>query len=96
MRGTLGVAIDAMRHRLAAANVIGDVFDIRHGARPGRNVHGGDVETNPVTRLEVVGGREDLDVILDDLAGLDRLDRIARQLVERLARAWSAPGRSAR
>ena len=32
MRGMLCVVVDAVRHGLASADVIGDVFDIRHGS----------------------------------------------------------------
>ena len=84
--GRVGVAIDLVRHRLAAADVIRDVFDVGHRTRSGRNIHAGDVETDAVTGLELVGRREDLDLVLDDLARTDRFDRIARQLVERRPR----------
>src|SRR5712672_1388400 len=43
MRRAFCVAIDSVGHGLAAADVIGDVLDIGHGAGAGRNVHGGDV-----------------------------------------------------
>src|SRR5580658_5622803 len=85
MRGMLSVVVDAVCHGLASADVIGDVFDIRHGTGPRGNVHGADFETEPVARLELIGGRQDLDLIFDDLTGLDRLYGTARQLMERRA-----------
>jgi hypothetical protein len=36
-----------------------------------------------VTRLELVGGRENLDFVLDAFSRLHRLDGIPRKLVER-------------
>ena len=81
----LCIVVDAVRHGLASADVIGDVFDIRHGTGPRGNVHGGDFETKAVARLELIGGRHDLDLIFDDLTGLDRLDGTARQPMERFA-----------
>ena len=82
----LRVVVDAVRHGLASANVIGDVFDVRHGAGAGGNVQRGDVDAKPVSRLELIGGRQDVDLLFDDLAGPGRRDGAARELVERLAR----------
>src|SRR5258708_38338797 len=62
--------VDTVRHGLASAHVIGDVFDVGHGAGAGGHVHGGDLETEPMTRLELIRGRQDLDLILEDLTGL--------------------------
>ena len=47
--------IDTVCHSLATANVIWDVLDIRHGACPRSDVHGHDLQTNPVTGFELVG-----------------------------------------
>src|SRR5580704_9568619 len=44
MRWTPGVPIDPVAHRLAAADVVGNVFDIRHRTRSGRNVHACNVD----------------------------------------------------
>src|ERR1700722_1656835 len=60
VRGVLSVMVDAVRHGLASAHVIRDVFDVGHGAGAGGDVHGGDLETEPMTRLEPIGGRQDL------------------------------------
>jgi hypothetical protein len=35
MRGMLRVVVDGVRHGLASANVIGDVFNVGYGAGPG-------------------------------------------------------------
>src|SRR5450432_191483 len=82
MRGTLRVPVDFVGDSHAAADVVGDVLDVGHGAGAGRHVHGRDVETDPVSRLELVRRGEDLDPVLDHFAGLDRSDRVLRQLVE--------------
>jgi hypothetical protein len=83
MRRPLRIAIDLVRHGPAAADVVRNVFDVRHRAGAGRNIHRGDVEADPVTRLELVGGRENLDFVLDDFSRLHSLDGIPRKLVER-------------
>src|ERR1700744_3161491 len=84
MRRPFRVAIDLVSDRLAAADVVRDVLDIGH--RPGtrRHIHGCDVEADPVTRLELVGGSEDLDLVLDHLARFERRNCVLRELVERL------------
>ena len=77
------VVIDAMHHRLAAAQVIGRVFDVMRAGKAARQVEAGDVDADAVTGLEQVAGRQDLDRVLVDLAGLDRLPGFARQRMPR-------------
>src|ERR1700722_19387401 len=86
MRGMFGIPIDPVHYRFAAANVIGNVFDVRHRTCSARHIHAGDVETDAVTRLELISRRQDLDSVLDDLAWHHRLDCLARQLMVR--RPW--------
>ena len=64
MREMLRVVVDAVRHGLAPANVMGDVFNVGHGAGPRGHDHLGDFDTKPATRLELIGGREKVDLIL--------------------------------
>jgi hypothetical protein len=85
MRGLLRVVVDAVRHGLAPANVRGDVFNVGHGAGPRGHDHVGDFDTKPATRLELIGGRENVDLIFGDLTGPDRRGGTARELLERLA-----------
>src|SRR5882672_2453834 len=84
MRWPLGIPVDPVGHGLAAANVVWNVFDVGHRAGAGRNIHGCDVEADPVTRLELVCRGEDLDPVLDHLSWLHGSNRILRELVERL------------
>src|SRR5579864_1834759 len=83
MRGSVHIMVDAMRYRPAATNVVWDVFDVGHGTRAGWHIHGGDLHTDAMSGLELVGGGEDLDAILQHLAGRHWLDGLARELVER-------------
>src|SRR5882724_8575591 len=82
MRGMPGIPIDLVHDCFAAADVVGNVFDVSHRARSGRNVHARDVKTDAVTRLEPVCRGKYLDLIFDDLSRLDRLDCVAYELVE--------------
>src|SRR3954447_10237691 len=84
MRWPLRVAIVLVGNCLAAAHVVGDVLDVGHRSGAGRDVHGCDVEADPVPCLELVRGGEDLYPVLDHFAGLYGSDRIPRELVERL------------
>src|SRR5262245_43900251 len=68
-----GVVIDAMQHRLAAADVIRDVLDIGGAADAGCHVEARDLDADAVVLLEPVGGRHDLDGVFVDLAGHDGL-----------------------
>src|SRR5882757_3996557 len=86
MRRAFCVAIDSVGHGLAAADVIGNVLDIGHGAGAGRNIHGSDVDADAMSRLELVCGGEHLYLVLDHFAWLHRRKRILCQLVERLPR----------
>src|SRR5438067_12772111 len=79
MRRMLRVAIDAMQHRLAAADVIGDVLDVVGAADAGREIEAHDLEADAVSALERIRGRHDLDRIFVDLARHDRLLRFARE-----------------
>src|ERR1700722_9444406 len=82
MRRPLCVAVDPVRDRPAAADVVGDVLDIGHCAGAGRNIHGGDIEANPVTHLELVRRCEDLYPVFDHFPWFDRSDGVLRELVE--------------
>src|SRR6266853_3702399 len=84
MRWPLGISIDPVGHGLAAANVVWNVFDVGHRAGAGRYIHRGDVETDAVSRLELVCRGEDLYLVLDHFPRLHRRNRILRQPVERL------------
>src|SRR5262245_64844598 len=64
-----GIVIDAMQHRLAAADVIRDVLDIGGAADAGCHVEARDLDADAVVLLELVGGRHDLDGVFVDLAG---------------------------
>src|SRR4029077_1807889 len=59
MRRPLCIPINPVGHGLAAANVVRNVLDVGHCSGAGRNVHGCDVEADPVPRLELVRGRKD-------------------------------------
>src|ERR1700693_47330 len=89
MRGPVRVVIHAMRNCAAAANVVWNVFNIGHGARASRHVHRGDLQADAMPRLELVGGGQDLDAVLQYLSGRHGVDRRARELMER------CPGRGA-
>ena len=84
MRRPLGVPIDLVGDGLAAANVVRNVLDVGHRSSAGRDVHGCDVEADPVSRLELVCRCEDLYLVLHDFVRLHGRDCIARELVERL------------
>src|SRR6266850_1704179 len=84
MRWPLGIPVDPVGHGLAAANVVWNVFDVGHRAGAGRYIHRGDVETDAVSRLELVCRGEDLYLVLDHFPRLHRRNRILRQPVERL------------
>src|SRR3981189_1425261 len=84
MRWPVGVPIDLVGNGLAAAHVVGNVLDVGHRSGAGRDVQGCDVEADPVPRLELVRGGEDLYPILDYFFRLYRSDCIPRELVERL------------
>src|SRR5579859_7903957 len=71
-----------MRDRPAAADMVWNVFDVSHGTRPGRHVHGRDLEAYAVSCLELVRGRDNLDAILQHFSGRYGLDRCARKLVK--------------
>src|SRR3981189_1737403 len=83
MRWVGSVAIYFGSHSPAARNVIRLVLAIGHRAGSGRNIHAADVEAYSVSGLELVGGRQNVDLVLDDCSGLDRLDRIRRESGER-------------
>src|SRR5262249_3548496 len=79
VRGMPGIVIDAMQHRLAAADVIGDVLDIGGAADTGCHVETRDLDADAVLLLELVGGCHDLDGVFVDLARHDGLVCRARQ-----------------
>src|SRR5579859_3259238 len=72
VRWPLRIVIELMGHGFAAADVIGDIFDIGHRPGAGGNIHRGDLDTDAMSGLELVGGRQDLDLIFHDLAGCYR------------------------
>src|SRR6266404_5494125 len=84
MRWPLCVPIDPVGHGLAAANVIWNVLDISHRPGTSGHIHGRDVDTDPVTCLELVRRGEDLYPVLDHFSWLHASNRILRELVERL------------
>src|SRR5260370_40657003 len=84
MRWPLCIPIDPVGHGLAAANVVWNVLDIGHRAGAGRNIHGCDIEANPVPRLKLVCRAEDLYPVLDHFSRIHRSNRIPREVVERL------------
>src|SRR5258708_25497369 len=86
MRWPLSVPIDPVGHGLAAADMVWNVLDIGHCAGAGRHIHGGDVEADAVTCLELICRGEGLDPVLDHFSRLHRSNRILREFVERLPR----------
>ena len=89
MGRSLCIAVDSVRHGLAAADVVRNVFDTGHRARAVRDVHRPDIKANPMPGLELVGGRENLDLIFDDFTRLNWGNRITRQLMKGLP--WLGP-----
>src|SRR5262245_32209927 len=79
VRGMPGIVIDAMQHRLAAADVIRNVLDIGGAAEAGCHVEARDLDADAVVLFEAVGGRHDLDGVFVDLAGHDGLVCRARE-----------------
>jgi hypothetical protein len=69
---------------LTAADVVRNVLHVGHRSGAGWDVHGCDVEADPVSRLELVRRGEDLYPVLDHLFRLYGSDCIPRELVERL------------
>ena len=51
-------------HRLAAANVVGRIFDVVRTGKPARQVQAGDIETN------AAGGLQNLDIVFFDFYSL--------------------------
>ena len=84
MRWPLRVPIDPVSNGLAAANVVRNVLDVGHRSGAGWDIHGCDVEADPVSRLELVRRGEDLYLILQDFVRLHGCYCILRELVERL------------
>ncbi len=89
MRWVGSVTMYFVSHRPAARNVIGLVLDIGHRSCSGGNIHAADIEAYSVSGLELIGRRQNVNLVLDDCSGLDRLDRLARELVERFP--WFRP-----
>jgi hypothetical protein len=83
MARVLLVVIDFMDHRLAAANVIRRIFDIVRAGKSARQIEAGDIEANAVAGFEQVAGRQNLDPVFLDLAGLDRPLRRAGERMPR-------------
>ena len=84
MRWPLGIPIDLVGYGLATADVVRNVLDISHRSGSGWNIHGCDLEADPVTGLELICCREDLYLVLDHFSRFDGSDCVPRQLVERL------------
>src|SRR4051794_24220915 len=82
MRRPLRVPINLVRHGLVTADVVRDVLHVGHRASAGRNIHGCDVEADPVTGLELICGRENLYSVLDHFPRIDESDCVPRELVE--------------
>jgi len=82
MRWPLCISIDFVGHGLAAANVVRNVLDVGHRSGAGWNVHGCDIEADPVTRLELVRSSEDLYPVFDHVSRIHGSDCIPRELME--------------
>src|SRR5258708_7488470 len=81
MRWPLSVPIDPVGHGLAAADMVRNVLDIGHCAGAGRNIHGGDVEADTVTCLELICRGANRDPGLDHFARLHGSDCVLREFV---------------
>ena len=90
----LGIVEDFVQHRLATADVIRDVLDVSGAADPGREIETRDLDADAMAALELVRGRQDLDRVFVDLAGLDRLLHLARKRMPRPAGQPTAWGRA--
>ena len=81
MRRPFGVVIDFVQGRLAAADVVGHVFRVGCATDAGRHVGARDLEADAMAGLEQIAGRQNLDLVFLDLAGLDPLLRGSIQRV---------------
>src|SRR6516165_11298072 len=79
----LDVMKNSMQDRFAAADVIGNVFDVSRAADTGRDIEARDLDANAMAALEGIGRCHDLDFIDVDLAGNDRSLRRPGQRVPR-------------
>jgi hypothetical protein len=70
VRWPLGIPIDLVGYGFAAADVVRNVLDIGHRSGACRNIHGCDIEADPVPRLELIRGGENLYLVLDDFSWL--------------------------
>ena len=66
------IVIDFMERRLAAANMVRDIFNIGKASGAGRDVQAGNVDTDTVSLLEQVRCGEDFDGVFVDFPGHHR------------------------
>ncbi len=66
------IMVDLVKRRLAAADMIGEVFDIREARRAGRDVHARNLYTDSMPLLKEVRGSQDFNRVFVDLTGHNR------------------------
>src|SRR4029078_11559307 len=69
MRRMSCIVIDAMHHRTAGADVIGNIFDIGGAENAGRQIEAGDFDTDAMAPAEEGSHEENSERILCDIAG---------------------------
>src|SRR5580658_678054 len=74
-----GVVIDAVHHRAARTDVIGNVFDVSSAENAGREIEIGDLDANAVALAKQIGHREDFNRVFLDLPRRHFLPRLPRK-----------------